>query len=58
MGPGRLHPWLQWLGRGGLREQGKGAAGPRARREYILTAEGREAFDGRRDEVWELHDER
>lgn len=56
--PGTLYPLLARMERlGWLRQQGARRAGPRARKDYRLTAEGRKVLEHVRDQIRELYDE-
>ena len=56
--PGTLYPLLQRMERRGwLRRAGRPGAGPRARKNYLLTGEGRKALRLVRKQVDEMHHE-
>lgn len=56
--PGTLYPLLARMERlGWLRSKSDRRAGPRARKDYRLTAEGRKVLEHVRAQLRELHDE-
>ena len=56
--PGTLYPLLARMERlGWLKSQAARRAGPRARKDYRLTAEGRKVLAHVRQQLQELHDE-
>ncbi len=56
--PGTLYPMLNRMAqRGWLRAEGKDPAGPKDRRNYRLTAEGRKVLQLLRSRVKELYEE-
>jgi DNA-binding PadR family transcriptional regulator len=56
--PGTLYPLLARMERlGWLKSTSDGRAGPRARRNYRLTAEGMKVLEHVRAQIRELHDE-
>lgn len=56
--PGTLYPLLARMERlGWLKSKAGKRAGPRARKDYTLTAEGRKVLEHVRGQLRELHDE-
>ena len=56
--PGTLYPLLARMERlGWLKSKTDRRAGPRARKNYRLTAEGRKVLEHVREQIEELHDE-
>jgi DNA-binding PadR family transcriptional regulator len=56
--PGTLYPLLQRMERlGWLKRASKRASGPKARKDYVLTAEGKKVLEHVRAQIAELYEE-